>query len=151
VTQHYETRSVPYSADLMYQIVADVERYPQFLPWVLALRILSRQDNILSAEMVVGYGPLRERYISRVTLDPVAHTIDVIKQNDAADKSPFRQLENHWRFTPEGDGCKINFSIAFVFRSALLQTAAGKAFSRVMLQMTNAFEARAASLTQAPH
>ena len=139
LTEHRECRIVPYSADVMFRIVADVERYPEFLPWVIALRVLSREENALTAEMAVGYGPFRERYTSKVRLDPAAGTIDV-----AAIRGPFRKLENHWRFTPEGDGCRIEFSITFGFRNPLMQAAAGKAFETVLLKMTDAFVARAA-------
>ena len=68
---HRESRLVPYPAELMYRVVADVEKYPEFLPWVVALRVLSRRENGLTAEMAVGYGTLRERYTSEVRLDPV--------------------------------------------------------------------------------
>ena len=141
VTEHSESRTVPYSADVMYRIVADVERYPDFLPWVIALRLLSREENALTAEMAVGYGPFRERYTSKLKLDPAARTIDV-----AAAKGPFRKLENHWRFTPENDGCRIDFSVAFEFRNPLMQAAARKAFEAVLLKMTDAFVARAGQL-----
>ena len=144
VTEHSESRIVPRSADLMYRIVADVEHYPEFLPWVIALRLLSRQENALTAEMAVGYGPFRERYTSKVSLDPAARRIDVV-----AIKGPFRKLENHWQFTPQGDGidsCRIDFSIAFEFRNPLMQAAARKAFEAVLLKMTDAFVARAAQL-----
>jgi coenzyme Q-binding protein COQ10 len=141
VTQHHESRIVPYTADTMYRIVSDIERYPQFLPWVVALRVLSRDQKMCVAEMAVGYGPFRERYTSRVTLDPVAHCVDV-----EAIKGPFRQLENHWRFTPENIGCRIDFAIQFEFANPLLQAAASKAFEKVVLKMTDAFVARAAEL-----
>jgi coenzyme Q-binding protein COQ10 len=126
----------------MYQIVADIERYPEFLPWVAALRLLSRDEKQLIAEMAVGYGPFRERYTSRVSLDPASRSIDVVEI-----KGPFRRLENHWRFTPESDGCRIEFSIVFEFSNPLLQVAASTAFEKVLLQMTDAFVARAAELT----
>ncbi len=126
----------------MFGIVADIERYPEFLPWVLALRVLSREGNLITAEMAVGYGPFRERYISKVTLDPAARTIDV-----AAIKGPFRRLENHWRFTPGNAGCLIDFSIQFEFANPLLQAAAAHAFEKVVLKMTDAFVTRAAALT----
>ena len=126
----------------MYRIVSDIERYPEYLPWVLALRVLSRQDNGMTAEMAVGYGPFRERYVSRVTLDPSARAIDVVEI-----KGPFRTLENHWRFTPENGGCRIDFSIQFEFANPLLQAAASAAFEKVLLKMTDAFVARAAALT----
>ena len=140
---HRETRTVPYSADLMYSVVADVEQYPKFLPWVVALRVLSRRQDGLTAEMVVGYGALRERYTSDVKLDPAARTIDVVEI-----KGPFNTLENHWRFTPKGDGCEVEFSIAFEFKNRLLHSVAGKSFEKVMLKMTDAFEARAAALSR---
>ena len=147
MTQHSETRVVPYSADLMFQVVADVEAYPQFLPWVLALRIRSRSReegrDILIAEMAVGYGALRERYTSRVTIDPAARSIDVV-----AIDGPFKKLENHWRFVPEGEGCRIEFSIVFEFASRFLQTMAGSSFAKVLLRMTDAFEAKARTLSQ---
>jgi coenzyme Q-binding protein COQ10 len=147
VTEHSESRIVPHSADLMYRVVADVERYPEFLPWVAALRVLSRDEKELIAEMAVGYGPFRERYTSRVTLDPAAHVIDVVEI-----EGPFRRLENHWRFTPEApdsgeEVCRIDFSIVFEFENPLLQAAAGMAFEKVLLTMTDAFVARAGELT----
>jgi coenzyme Q-binding protein COQ10 len=142
---HRETRFVPFPAELMYAVVSDVEKYPQFLPWVLALRVLSRRDNGLAAEMAVGYGALRERYTSDVTLDPVARQIDVTQIDQA--KGPFKTLENHWRFTPQDKGCEVTFSIQFEFRSRLLHGVAGAKFEKVMLKMADAFEARAAALS----
>ena len=109
---HHEKRVVPYPADLMYSIVADVEQYPKFLPWVVALRVLSRRADGLTAEMAVGYGALRERYTSDVKLDPAARTVDVVEI-----KGPFKCLENHWRFTPTDGGCEVDFSILFEFKS----------------------------------
>jgi coenzyme Q-binding protein COQ10 len=143
VISHREKRVVPFAADLMYSIVADVEQYPKFLPWVVALRVLSRRANGLTAEMAVGYGGLRERYTSEVTLDPAARTVDVVEI-----KGPFKCLENHWRFTPTDEGCEVDFSILFEFKSRLLHGVAGRAFEKVMLKMTDAFEARAAALSR---
>jgi coenzyme Q-binding protein COQ10 len=140
---HRETRIVPYPAELMYAVVADVEKYPQFLPWVVALRVLSRREGGLTAEMAVGYGTLRERYTSEVTLDPAARRIDVVQT-----KGPFKTLENHWRFTPRGEGCEITFSILFEFKSRLLHSVAGARFEKVMLKMADAFEARAKNIQQ---
>jgi len=141
---HRETRTVPYPAELMYAVVSDVEKYPQFLPWVLALRVLSRREDGLTAEMAVGYGALRERYTSDVKLDPDARTIDVVEI-----KGPFKTLENHWRFTPKGEGCEVEFSILFEFKNRLLHSVAGQAFEKALLKMTDAFEARAAALSRA--
>lgn len=147
---HHETRLVPHPAELMYAVVSDVENYPQFLPWVVALRVLSRRENGMTAEMAVGYGGLRERYTSDVALDPVGRRIDVVQIQDEKKGTPFKTLENHWRFTPKGEGCEVEFSIAFEFKSRLLHGVAGHAFERVLLKMADAFEARAAALSREP-
>ena len=136
---------VAFPAALMYAVVSNVEKYPEFLPWVVALRVLSRREDGLAAEMAVGYGALRERYISDVTLDPIQHRIDVVQT-----KGPFKTLENHWRFTDTGQGCEVEFAIAFEFKSRLLHGVAGHAFEKVMLKMADAFEARAAALSLGP-
>jgi len=128
----------------MYAVVSDVEKYPQFLPWVLALRILSRRENGLTAEMAVGYGALRERYTIDVKLDPAIRRIDVTQI-----KGPFKTLENHWQFTPREGGCEIAFSILFEFKSRLLHSVAGAKFEKVMLKMADAFEARAKQIQEA--
>jgi len=147
VTAHTETRIVPYTADLMFEIVADVESYPQFLPWVTGAHVLARHGNIVDADMSVGFGRFAETYTSRVTLDPESRTIAV-----AQTKGPFRKLENNWRFTPEGpepdQGCRIFFSIVFEFRNPLLNMVAGAAFERVSRRMAEAFENRAKVLTR---
>jgi coenzyme Q-binding protein COQ10 len=144
VISHRETRLVPYPADLMYAVVSDVEKYPQFLPWVVGLRVLSRREGGLTAEMAVGYGALRERYTSEVKLDPGMHRIDV-----AQTKGPFKTLENHWQFTPRETGCEVVFSILFEFKSRLLHGLAGDKFEKVMLKMADAFEARAKEIQSA--
>ena len=143
-----ESRILPYTADLMFAIVADVEKYPQFLPWITGLKIVRRiSDTVFDAEMKVGFAGLSERYISRVTLDPAAHTVDVVK----TEGGPFRQIENRWRFTSTDDThCRVEFSIVFEFRSLLLNMVAGKAFDVVMGQMASAFEARAKVLSKKP-
>jgi len=131
----------------MYGIVADVERYPEFVPWCVGLRIRAREPmvwgEVLWAETLVGYKALRERYTSRVELEPASRRIDVTQT-----EGPFRQLENHWRFVPAGRSCRIDFSILFEFRNRLLGRVAGTALGLVMTRMTDAFEARARVLSQ---
>ena len=148
-TSHAETRIVPYTADLMFQVVAEVEQYPKFLPWVVALRVLGRERvkerDVLTAEMAVGYGALREKYTSRVILDAAARTIDV-----AQTSGPFKQLENHWRFTSLEQGCKVEFSLAYEFKNRVLNAVAGAAFGKVYVKMADAFEARAKVLSDQP-
>ena len=142
---HTETRTVPYPAALMYAVVSDVEKYPQFLPWVVALRVLSRRADGMTAEMAVGYGGLRERYVSDIALNPAIHSIDVTQI-----KGPFKVLENHWQFTPrtDGEGCEVTFSILFEFKSRLLHSVAGAKFEKIMLKMADAFEARAKDIQE---
>ena len=135
----------------MYAVVADVEKYPEFLPWVTRLKIVRRlSDTVFDSEMRVGFAGLSERYVSRVILDPVARTIDVFKTDEGpGGRGPFRQLENHWRFTPKAEAtCEVAFAIAFEFRNALLNMVAGRAFQTVMMQMSSAFEARAKALAK---
>lgn len=145
---HSESRTLPYSAELMFAIVADVERYPEFVPWCEALKILKRERDgditTLTTETTVGFKGLKERYTSRARLDPNARTIDVVQIDGM-----FRVLENHWRFTPVGEkSCTVEFSISFEFASRLLTLVAGKAFSTVVERMTNAFEKRARKLSK---
>jgi coenzyme Q-binding protein COQ10 len=131
----------------MYGIVADVERYPEFVPWCASLRVESRADTPtgeeLIAETIVGFRNFRERYTSRVTLEPAHYKVDVVQT-----KGVFRQMETHWRFVPEGEGCRAEFSIVFEFKSKVLALIAEAALSRVMTKMTQAFEARAQKLSK---
>jgi coenzyme Q-binding protein COQ10 len=131
----------------MYAIVADVERYPEFVPWCAGLRVLGRETHgaqeTMVAETLVGYKSFRERYTSRVLLDPAARTIDVAQTD-----GPFRQLENHWRFTPDGEGCRVNFSIVFEFKSRMLGMVAAAVLGPVMTRMTDAFESRAKQMSR---
>jgi coenzyme Q-binding protein COQ10 len=133
----------------MFQVVGDVERYPKFLPWVVALRVLSREHvkgrGVITAEMAVGYGALREKYTSRVILDPASRTIDVTQTS-----GPFKILENHWHFTPAGSNCRVEFSIAYEFKSRLLNAVVGAAFGKAYVKMADAFEARARALSDQP-
>jgi coenzyme Q-binding protein COQ10 len=131
----------------MFSIVADVERYPEFVPWTVSLRVLKRdtQDGteIITAETVVGFRALRERYKSRVVLNKAAGTVDVTQIDGV-----FRELENNWRFTPQADGCRVDFSIRFQFKSKMLDAVAGAAFATVVTRMTAAFETRARKLSK---
>jgi coenzyme Q-binding protein COQ10 len=131
----------------MYGIVADIERYPEFVPWCAGLRVESRSKTPtgeeLIAETIVGFRNFRERYTSRVTLRPADYKVDVVQT-----KGVFRRLENHWRFIPDGDGCRVEFSIVFEFKSKVLALIAEAALSRVMTKMTQAFEARAQKLSK---
>ena len=134
---------VPYTAEQMYALVADIERYPEFLPWCVALRVTGRRvaDEIefLSSDMVVSYRVFREQFRSLVKLNRISRRIDV----EYVD-GPFKSLTNSWRFqdSPDG-GSTVDFSIAFEFRSLVLQATAQAVFEKAFLKMSDAFIERA--------
>ncbi len=135
---HSEKKFLPYRPEQLYELVADVEDYPNFLPWCIALRVLERSENLLRAEMLVGFSVVRESFISRVTLTPMDR-IDVEYLD-----GPFRHLQNRWLFHPAEDGCMVDFFVDFEFRSRLLRKIAGPVFSEAVRRMVLAFEQRAA-------
>lgn len=142
---HKERRELPYSAAQMYDLVADVGRYPEFLPWVAGVRIRSNGETEMIADMIVGFKSLREQFTSRVVKTPKSRIcVDYLD-------GPLKQLHNEWHFTdrPEG-GCAIDFSVAFTFRNRLFQQMAGQMFNKALLKMTNAFETRAHAIYGQP-
>jgi coenzyme Q-binding protein COQ10 len=138
---HAEKRVMPYRAEQMFDLVADVERYPEFLPWCLAARVRERRGEVIVADLLIGFKMVRERFTSRVTLDR-PRRIDV-----AYTEGPLRYLNNHWIFRdlPEG-GCEIDFFVDFEFRSAILQKIIGVLFNEAVRRMVSAFETRARQL-----
>jgi coenzyme Q-binding protein COQ10 len=144
---HAETRVVPYSADEMYALIADVARYPEFLPWCAAARIRGTREmpdgsSVMDADLVISFKVYRERFGSRVTLHPEEQRIDVEYLD-----GPFRYMQNRWRFLPRGEqSCEIDFFVDFEFRSAILQRLIGLVFHEAMLRVVRAFERRAAAL-----
>ena len=138
---HAEKRVLPHSQDKLFDLVADVERYPEFLPWCVGTRIRRREENRILADMVIGYKIFRERFTSMVTLSRPGR-IDV-----EYFEGPFKYLKNHWIFTPTGtDSCEIDFYVDFEFRSRLLQTLIVPVFNEAVRRMVAAFEARANDL-----
>jgi coenzyme Q-binding protein COQ10 len=142
---HQETRILPYTAAQMYAVVADVERYPEFLPWCSKLVVRTREKqgdvDIVIAEMFIAYGALRERYVSRVRMDSRAGTIEA-----SHIEGPFRRLDTRWRFVTLGSGSEVHFLIDFAFRNVLLSTVASVAFGFVAAKMAEAFVRRADAL-----
>lgn len=137
----HETRRLPYTAEQMFDLVADVGRYAEFLPWVVATRVRSDDGREMVADMLVGFKAIREKFTSRVMKERpheiIVHYVD----------GPLRDLHNVWRFRPsEGGGCEIDFSVEFTFRNALFQKLAGQYFDRAFRKMVGAFEERAAIL-----
>ncbi len=138
---HAERRFVPYTADDMYRLVAEVERYPEFLPWCLAARIRKRAVTELHADLMIGFKMVRESFTSHVRLDPEKRHIDVTYA-----EGPFRYLNNHWRFEPANGGCIIDFYVDFEFRSRMLQKLISALFNEAVKRMVAAFETRAGQL-----
>jgi len=143
---HSETRHLPYSAQQMYDLVADVARYPQFLPWCAAARIRSKTPlgaaEILEADLVISFKVFRERFGSRVTLFP-----DDMKIDTEYLDGPFKYMKSNWGFEPADDGgCNVSFFVDFEFRNAVLQGIIGVVFNEAMHRIVRAFERRAAEL-----
>ncbi|MCR9148800.1 MAG: type II toxin-antitoxin system RatA family toxin [Rhodobacteraceae bacterium] len=144
---HSETRPLPYTAQQMYDLVADVARYPEFLPWTAAARIRSRTprpdgSEVMEADLVISFKVFRERFGSRVTLWPERMRIDTEYLD-----GPFRYMKSDWRFRdlPEG-GCEVEFFVDFEFRNAILQRVIGVVFDEAMRRVVRAFEERAKAL-----
>jgi coenzyme Q-binding protein COQ10 len=136
-----ETRRLPYSAEQMFDLVADVERYPEFLPWIAATRVKSDDGREMIADMLVSFKALREKFTSRVEKRRAeeirVHYVD----------GPLQDLDNVWHFRPAGvSACDIDFSVDFRFRNALLEKLAGQFVDRAFRKMVAAFEERAAQL-----
>ena len=136
-----EVRILPWSAEQMFDLVADVARYGEFLPWVVATRVRSDSESEMVADMMVGFNALRERFTSRVE----KHRPDRIKVHYL--DGPMRDLDNVWHFRPlEGGGCEVEFHVTFTFRNAMFERLAGQYFDRAFRKMVNAFEERAEKL-----
>ena len=141
---HAEQRLLPYTPEQMYALVADIERYPEFLPWCVASRIRERRADFISADLVIGFKMFRERFTSNVKLGP-PDRIDVTYA-----EGPFRYLENHWVFERAPGGCRIDFFVDFEFKSRVLQKVIEVLFSEAVRRMVAAFEGRARQLYGKP-
>jgi coenzyme Q-binding protein COQ10 len=125
----------------MFDLVADVKRYQEFLPWVAATRIRSDSETLMIADLVVGFKSLKETFTSRVEKQrPSAIMVDYIE-------GPLKYLNNGWNFRPDGNGgTDIDFCVDFAFRSRIFESIAGQMFDRALRRMIGAFEARAHAL-----
>ncbi|MGN6154989.1 MAG: type II toxin-antitoxin system RatA family toxin [Sphingomicrobium sp.] len=139
--RHSETRHLPYTPEQLFDLVADVSRYDEFLPWVVAVRIRSSSETETVADLVVGFSAFKERFTSRV----VKHRPDRICVDYV--EGPLKYLHNEWEFERADDGgTNLHFSVDFAFKSRLFETLAGQMFDRALRRMTGAFERRAAAL-----
>jgi len=139
--RHSETRHLPYTPEQLFDMVADVARYDEFLPWVVAVRIRASSEEETVADLVVGFNAFKERFTSRVRKQRPGHIcVDYIE-------GPLKYLKNEWRFEPAaGGGTDVHFSVDFAFRSRIFEALAGQMFDRALRRMTGAFEERAATL-----
>ena len=139
--RHSETRNLPYTPEQMFDLVADVGRYQEFLPWVAATRVRSNSDTQMIADLVVGFKAIKESFTSRVNKHrPDRITIDYVE-------GPLKYLKNDWKFRPDGKGgTEIDFCVDFAFRSRIFEALAGQMFDRALRKMISAFEERARAL-----
>ena len=135
--RHSETRRLPYTPEQMFDLVADVERYPEFIPWVTAVRIRSDSATEMVADLIVGFKGLRETFTSKVgKTRPTTIHVDYLD-------GPLKYLRNDWTFRPDGSGCQVDFSVDFEFKSRMFEMLAGQMFGAALRKMIGAFEARA--------
>jgi len=141
---HREKRFLPYTAEQMFDLVADVGSYAEFLPWVSAVRVRTNSEREMIADLIVGFRSLRERFTSRVGKERAQRiSVDYID-------GPLKFLRNEWRFDPAPGGCNIDFSVEFAFKNRIFEAIAGQMFDAALRKMINAFEARAKQLYAAP-
>ncbi len=146
MTAYREKVVVPYSPQQMYDLVAEVQRYPEFLPWCIGARILKREGNVLNAELVIGWKVLRERFSSKVVLDAPRRV-----QFDYTN-GPLKYLHGDWSFTPAAQGgTAVEFKVDFEFKSRALSLVMGGVFSELVHRMVGAYEARANQLYGRSH
>lgn len=139
--RHNETRRLPYTPEQMFDLVADVGRYPEFLPWVTAVRIRSNNDTQMVADVIVGFKGLRETFTSKVAKTrPASIHVDYVE-------GPLKHLHNDWKFRADGEGgTLVDFCVDFAFKNRVFEMLAGQVFDRALRKMINAFEERAAKL-----
>lgn len=142
---HAETKTLPYSAQEMYDLVADVAQYPQFLPWCAAARVRSvtpqGASSVMEADLVISFKVFRERFASCVVLMPEDKKIDTEYLD-----GPFRYMKSNWAFRDIEGGCEVSFFVDFAFRNIVLQKLIGVVFNEAMQRIVRAFEARAEAL-----
>ena len=139
--RHSETKHLPYSPEQLFALVADVARYDEFLPWVVAVRVRSSSEIETVADLIVGFNAFKERFTSRV----IKHAPDRICVDYV--EGPLKFLHNEWHFERADDGgTNVRFSVDFAFKSRLFESLAGAMFDRALRRMTGAFEQRAAAL-----
>lgn len=144
--RHHVTKILPYRPEQLFELVGDVERYPQFVPWIASLRTWNARKvgegvDQVDAEAAVGFALLKERFSTRVVRNAVAREIRVSLLH-----GPFRTLENSWSFHDDPAGTRVEFDIAFAFKSRMLEALLAANFHRAVERLMACFEARAQQL-----
>lgn len=136
--RHREQKTLPYTPNQMFELVSDIESYPQFLPWCVGARIIEREENGVTADLVIGFKMFRERFRSKVDFErPDQIHVDYIR-------GPLKYLHNDWKFSAnEQGGTTIDFSVDFEFKNKIFEKVAGALFSEAVHRMVGAFEKRA--------
>jgi coenzyme Q-binding protein COQ10 len=138
--RHAETKILPYTPEQMFDLVADVAKYPQFLPWMIGARVRSRTETEMVADLIIGFKIFRESFTSKVTLARPEHIhVDYVS-------GPLKYLKNEWSFAATDAGCKVDFQVDFQFQSRMFETLVGGLFTEAVRRMVAAFEKRAQQL-----
>ncbi|MDY0241198.1 MAG: type II toxin-antitoxin system RatA family toxin [Rhodospirillaceae bacterium] len=137
---HSERRFMPYDREQLFDMIADVEKYPRFLPWCVGAKVKRRDGDVILAEMAIGFKMIRERFTSEATLTR-PERLDIVYRD-----GPFKYLNCRWLFEPVEGGTMVDFFIDFEFRSKMLQVLIGSFFGEAVAMMVAAFERRAKSL-----
>ena len=143
--RHSETRALPYTPQQMYDLVADVAAYPEFLPWTAAARVRSREGGpegeVMLADLVISFKVFRESFGSKVTLHPSEHRIETSYID-----GPFAHMDSEWRFKEAPGGCEVHFWVDYEMRNKLIGRVVGSVFNQAMQRIVAAFEKRAKAL-----
>ena len=144
--RHAVTKVLPYTPEQLFGLVGDVKRYPEFVPWITTMRVWNERETApgvseLDSEAGIGFSLLTEKFSTHVTRDASARTILV-----GLIRGPFRKLDNRWRFEPHPDGTKVDFQIAYEFKSRLLSAVLASNFDRAVTKLMGCFEMRAKAM-----
>lgn len=135
--KHQESRHLNFSPEQMFDLVADVDHYPHFLPWCVGARVYQRRPTELKADLMIGFQMFKERFTSHVTLDRPYHIhVDYVR-------GPLKYLHNDWHFAREGNGCRVDFNVDFEFRQRLFERVAGAVFTEAVHRMVASFQKEA--------
>lgn len=140
---HYEEELLPYQTQQIFDLVADVEHYPEFLPWCRVARVFDKQDNVFLGELVICYKHICEQYTSKIILTPPGAPHQPCRIDVTLVRGPFYHLNNSWEFLPEGDSTRIKFGLDFAFKSKLMEKLLGGFFHKAAQKMIEAFKDQA--------